>query len=495
MSAAASKTQSAPFVSPEFHDWDLCEYQDHGSEFIIDNPFCALWFDMGLGKTIATLTALDQLLEAGVTNGILVVAPLRVARKTWPDEIHRWAHVNHLTFAKIIGDTPAKRMVGLKQKADIHLVNRENLDWLVDQFLERQPELRKGRRVYKVVGKWPWDTMILDESTSFKNKSSSRWSAANRVRRYLKRMIQLTGRPAPKGYLDLWAQIYLLDRGERLGRSMKAYKKRWFEPPDYGQFRWNLKEAPDNPWAAIEIQGLIKDLCLTMRAKDWLEVPDVKLNPIRVTLTPAQRKIYKKMQKHYVAEIAGKKIVAVNTGVLANKLLQLCNGAVYDKERAVAVLHDAKVKAACDFVDEAHGKPVMIAYAYQHDIHRLTKALKRGNKGRDIRMLKTEQDEDDWNAGLIDVLIIHPLSGGHGLNLQYGGEIILWFGLTWSLELWDQLNARLMGGHRGVGRKIVLNAIILEGSYDERVLRCLAADDATQDDLLESMKTWIKEVL
>lgn len=463
---------------------ELRPYQLRLAEFIKATPACALWVDMGLGKTASTLTALSELIDDFEVDKILVIAPLRVARKTWPDEIEAWAHVNHLKYSRIIGDTPAKRRKGLEEDADIYLINRENVKWLVWEHMER-----KGKRI-KQIKPWRWDTLVIDESSSFKGQASERFKALKLVRRLFSRVIELTGTPAPNGYADLWSQFYILDRGTRLGHGVGDYRRRWFDPPGYGEFKWKVK-----PHAVKDIQKQISDITITMRAEDYLDLPPVVNNFIPVYLSKRERAKYEELQKEMVLEIAGKQITAVNAGVLAGKLLQLANGAVYiDDKRNWEAFHRAKLDALEETLDQTPGK-VLLAYNFVSDKARLIELV--GNwcakNGKKWDSLKGEESEKRWDAGETDILLLHPQSGGHGLNLhKSGAETIIWYGLNWSLELYQQLNARLAGGHRRIGKSIVIHHIVTEGTIDEDVIGAISSKDATQDDLLNSMKRRIE---
>lgn len=451
---------------------DLHPYQHRAARHVVDVPRCALWLDMGLGKSVSTLTGLVDLRAAFETNKTLVVAPLRVARKVWTDEITTWCHVNHLTYARIIGNE-AKRWAAINTEANIHLVNRENVQWLEAQYIDT--EKMKQFRL------WPWDTVVLDEAQSFKSQSSKRFASMRRLTTLCERVIELTGTPAPNGYKDLWAQIFLLDRGKRLGKTEQAFLDRWFEkkPNGYGV---QLKEH-----AAEEIQELLADIVLTMRAEDYLDLPPVQSNYIKVDLSGPVMQKYRELERAFLAEFNSRTVTAVNAGVAAGKLLQVANGAVYydDKQNYVEI-HDAKLDALEEVLDATSG-PVLIAYGFKHDLARLKRLMDKycpkNDKTWDV--LKTKESEEKWNRGETDYLLLHPASAGHGLNLQKSGsETIVWFGLTNNLELYAQLNARLIGGHRRTGRNVIIHHIVAENTVDTEVLIPLLNDkDATQEDL------------
>ena len=648
--------------SPE----DFYPYQRKMIQHIIDHPFCGIYADMGLGKTSTTLTALLKLIRTFEVGKILIVAPLRVARKTWTDELSEWSHLaDQFTVSKILG-TPQQRMAGIAADADIYMINRENFTWLCEQYRPKSSR--------KLLKPWPWEMVVIDESSSFKSQGSERWKSWRRVRTEIDRMIHLTGSPAPKGLKDLWAPMYMLDGGERLGSSEGAFERRWFDrimqhPKDqYGKLQ-------PKPGAEKEIYALISNICISLVADDYLELPNVVLNWIPVTLSKPEMAQYKELARTSVLEMKTKTITAVNAGVLAGKLLQAANGAIYTDHPAWESFHDRKLEALQELLADNVNKNFMIMYEFKSDLDRVSAMLSK-MKGITWRKLETEQDEDDWNAGRIDYLLLHPaclhpstevltehrgwislinvnhdervydgvefvshdgcaysgyqeiidvfgiemttghklliadtweqaknvrnirdsrrkalyeysgdesyliemfalrrdqqntvpersqayafggvLSGdgfepngvdgpaeqrhdsrrsgtecskldisqeqkkahvydlvncgprnrflirntegevfvshnsaGHGLNLQHGGELIIWFGLNWSLELYTQANARLIGGHRRKGKAPIIHHIIAEGTYDERVRSVLENNQATQDDLMGSIK-------
>lgn len=467
---------------------DLRPYQERCIQHIKDKPNCALWVDMGLGKTVSTLTAITDLRESFDVDKTLVVAPLRVARKTWDDEIAEWSHLEGLRTAHILG-TAGQRLRGLKTDADVHLINRENLVWLRNQFV-------KGRgKKMRLIRKWPWDTVVLDESSSFKSQTAERWKAIRSLRKLYDRCIELTGTPAPNGYKDLWAQINILDRGQRLGFTETAFKQRWMDAPD----RWD----PSSTWsmksfAREQIEDAVRDIVISMDAEDYLDLPPIMNNPVRVTLSAAQMRHYRKMERTFALEIADKRITAVNAGVLAGKLLQLANGAIYyDDKGNFEEFHRGKLDACIEILDQSQG-PVLLAYNYKSDLARMRGEIAKWCKrnGKTWRVIKNEIDEDDWNADKIDVALLHPQSAGHGLNLHKGsGETIIWFGMVWSLEFYQQLNARLAGGHRRMGKNIIIHHIITEDTIDEEVLARLEYKDVDQRMLTEAMKVYVKGIL
>ena len=460
------------------------EYQENSTEFIKRNMNCAVWMDLGLGKTVTTLTAISDLMRSFDASRVLLIAPLRVARKVWTDEVKEWSHVSDLRVSVMCGSV-AERLAAMRAEADIYCINRENVAWLCQQFVIRD----NGR--LKQIAKWPWDTVILDESDSFKSQSSERWKWMKRVRRLFPRMIQLTGTPTPNGYADLWSQIYLLDGGKRLGSTESAFKERFMDPPGFGQMRWTMK-----PHSEKHIKDLLADIVISLRAEDYLDLPPILHNHIRVELPKEALKHIEKLERMFITEIVPeKKVTAANGGVLYGKLLQMAGGAVYrqvnETIRETIPLHDEKIKALLELIELTPG-PVMVAYSFQHEQERIEKALVPwcAKHQKTVRRLKTVVDENDWNAGKVDVLLLHPASGGHGLNLQFSGsENIIWFGPTPNRGHYDQLNARLAGGHRRVGKNIVIHHILAEDTIDiwdtlpllenkgeaqERLLRLLA---------------------
>ena len=459
---------------------DLYPYQVRMIEHILENEFCALWVDMGLGKTVSALTATKQLIEGFDSENVLVVAPLRVARKVWTDELQTWAHLHGLTTSKIIG-TAKQRLAGAKTNANIHLINRENLTWLHDHFVEH----RNGR--WHRIAKWPWDTVIIDESTSFKNQDAERYRSMRRLRKYVSRMVQLTGTPAPNGLEDLWAQCYLLDYGARLGHGVGDFRRRWFNPPDMGQRRWQLKDHAEG-----QIHAAVQDLVLTLRAEDYLDLPPVLDNWIRVDLSKKEMSKYRDLQRNYVMELKGKTITAANAGVLWGKLIQAANGAIYTEHPDWETFHSAKLERLLELEDSVPG-PMIVVYNYIPDLKRIGEQFDKAKVN--WRLLKTEKDEEDWNEGKIDRLVLHPASAGHGTNLhKSGAETIVWYGLTPNYEYYDQTNARLAGGHRRVGKNVVIHHIVADDTIDEAVRDALTWKEGMSGRLMEATKTLIAEV-
>lgn len=468
---------------------DLRPYQRRIVEHIKEHPNCALWVDMGLGKTVSSLTALKDLIESFDVHRILIIAPLRVARKTWDDEIEEWAHLEGLSTAHIIG-TESQRLAGIDAAldADITMINREQVDWLFHQFVEGTGKKQRLKRT------WLWDTVVIDEAQSFKSQSSQRWKSLRKMRKFYDRCIELTGTPAPNGYLDVWAQMALLDRGERLGWNEKAYKTRWFDSPS----RWDpSRKVTLKKGAEKQIHDAIKDVTLSMRAEDYLDLPPVMVNSVNVTLSRGEMETYKEMERDFIIQMGDEDIMAVNAGVLSGKLQQLANGAIYyDDKQNFKVLHDHKIDATVELLDSINS-PVMLGYNFKSDLARLMDVLgpwAKKNK-KVVRTLTSKEVEDAWNRGEIDVLLLHPASGGHGLNLhKCNCETIILFGLNWSLELYQQLNARIAGGHRRIGKNIIIHHIIAEDTVDEVVMSRLEIKDINQQGLMEAVKAYIEEI-
>ena len=437
-------------------------YQEFAKEHIIRHAVAALFLDMGLGKTVITLTAIKELIyERFEIQKVLVIAPLRVARDTWPAEIRKWNHLADLTYSVAIG-TKAERLAALRSKADIHIINRENVTWLVEE---------SGLP-------FDYDLVVIDELSSFKSYRAKRFKSLLSVRRTVKRIVGLTGTPSSNGLMDLWAQFRLLDLGERLGRYISRYRERYFLPDKRNAqvvFTYKLK-----PGAEEQIYNAISDITISMKAEDYLDLPPCIHNVVKVVLSEREREVYERFRKEMVISLGGEEIDAMNAAALSNKLLQMANGAVYDDRHTGHHIHDRKLDALEDLIEAANGRPVMVCYWFRHDLERI--------RGRfpAVRELKTAKDIEDWNAGKIPVALVHPASAGHGLNLQYGGCTLIWFGLTWSLELYQQTNKRL---HRqGQKNTVVIHHIVADGTIDELVLAALHRKDKTQAALIAAVK-------
>lgn len=446
----------------------LHEYQRHCVKHIIENPYCALLLEMGLGKTVSSLTAIDRLLfDYCDVNKVLIIAPKRVARDTWGDEIQEWAHLKHMRVSVAVG-TERQRDRALMADADVYTINRENVAWLIAKY---------GTL-------FPFDMVVIDELSSFKSSDAVRFKELKKVRPMLKRVVGLTGTPAPNGYMDLWAQMFLIDRGERLGKFKTHYKDRFFTVDPDTQYSGFPKMIP-KPGAAEQIHELISDICISMKAKDYLQLPQTIHRLQKVHLTDTEMKAYENFERSAVMELpTGEELTAVNAGALRTKLVQFANGAVYDEDRSYHTVHEAKLEVVEEIVDTATS-PIIIFYRFKHDLERLQQKLRRYNP----RMLDTSQDQRDWNAGKIQVLLAHPASMGHGLNLQRGGNNILWFGDPDSLELYQQANARL--DRQGQKRAVVINHLCTAGTIDEAIMQSLVDKTDTQEALMQALKVRI----
>lgn len=449
---------------------NLHKYQKVCVEHIITHPFCGVFLDMGLGKTISTLTAIEELkYDYCEVNTVLVIAPKRVAETVWEEEAKKWDHTKHLTFSKIIG-TERQRLAALKRKADIYIISRDNIAWLCSLY----------------AAKLPYDMLVIDELSSFKAHQTQRFKSLRLARPWFKRVVGLTGTPAPNGLINLWPQMYLIDRGERLEKTISAYRSRYFRPGasnGYVVYSYNIL-----PESEKLIQEKIKDICISMRAEDYLEMPERIDNFVRVIMPDKLMDIYKKFEQENIITLANEieqgttTVNAVNAAALSNKLLQFANGAMYDENRNVVPVHDLKLEALKEIVEAADGKPVLVAWTYQFDRDRIINYF-RSMKPRE---LKTAQDINDWNAGKVQLMLAHPASAGHGINLQAGGNIIVWYGLTWSLELYQQFNARLY--RQGQKQRTIIHHIVTSKTEDENVVKALKSKDRAQNNLMNSIK-------
>lgn len=438
-------------------------YQQFATDFILNQSICCLMLDMGLGKTVITLTALWQLaLDSFDVSRVLVIAPKRVAEDTWPKELAKWEHLTGLTFSLVLGSA-AERKAALQRKAFLYIINRENVAWLVKNHY------------------WDFDMVVIDELSSFKSNKAERFKAMKKVRPTVTRIVGLTGTPAPNTLLDLWPQMYLMDMGQRLGRFIGGFRDRFFLPDKRNReiiYSYKPREGAEDA-----IYALISDICISMKAADYLDMPERIDNRIEVFTSPKERKLYDDFQKDMVLSIGDEQLDAANAAALSNKLLQMANGAVYGEDKKVLPIHDRKLDALEDLVEAANGKPLLVAYWYKHDLQRIKVRFKNA------RCIDTAKDIDDWNAGQIPLALIHPASAGHGLNLQDGGCTIVWFGLTWSLELYQQLNARLW--RQGQKHTVVIHHIITKGTHDEDVMRALENKDTRQSALIEAVRARI----
>ena len=423
---------------------------------------------MGLGKTVITLTAIRYLYGFGEIKKVLVIAPLRVAEDTWTTEAGKWEHLKKLRISKILGNE-FDRLDGLLNRADVYVINRENVEWLVKLY---------GR-------KWPFDMVVIDELSSFKNNQSKRFKALKKILSRVERIVGLTGTPAPNGLMDLWPQVYLLDRGERLGWTIGEFRNRYFYPGaknGHIVYAWLLRDGAEQ-----SIHECLSDLCVSMKAEDWLELPERIDNIVKVKLDDRDFKQYKQLERDLILSIKDQAIVASTAAVLSNKLLQFASGSIYDDEGNTVFVHDKKIEVLHRIVAEAAGKPILVFYSYCHNEENIVEEF----GGAGARTLKSSEDIAAWNRGEIPLMIAHPASAGHGLNLQAGGNIIVWFGLPWSLELYQQANARL---HRqGQTERVIIHHLITEGTMDEVVMEALANKAKGQDALLEAVKARIAE--
>lgn len=450
------------------------KYQLTAINHVINVPKCGLFLDMGLGKTVSTLTAIKELkYNRFQVNKVLIIAPKKVAEGTWSKEKDKWNHTKDFRVSLVLG-SQQKRIKALSVNADLYIINRENIPWLVDY-------LRND---------WYFDTVVIDESSSFKNSRSKRFKALKMVLPKINRLIELTGTPSPNGVEDLWAQIYLLDQGTRLEKYITHFRAKYMEPNKRNRsqiFDYKIKDGVYD-----SIINKISDICISMKSEDYLELPDLSYNEIPVILNDKARRDYDKMERDFVLELEGAEdeITAVNAAALSNKLLQISNGAVYDSTGIYTEVHDAKIKAFLELVERLQGKSLLVFYNFQHDRDRIKRALEKSDLV--VKELKTTQDEDDWNAGKIDILLTHPASAAYGLNLQEGGNHVCWFGLSWNLEHYQQANKRL---HRqGQKEKVIIHHLVTQGTRDEDVMRALDNKAGVQEEIMQSLKARIKKV-
>ncbi len=439
------------------------DYQAYAVEYIEEHPAAAVLLDMGLGKTVITLTAIVNLLfDSFQAHRILVIAPLRVARDTWPAEIQKWDHLRGLTWSVIIG-TQQERMAALRKQADIYLLNRENVQWLIE---------KSGMP-------FDFDMVVVDELSSFKSWQAKRFKSLMKVRPMVRRIVGLTGTPSSNGLMDLWAEFRILDLGKRLGRFITHYRDAFFLPDKRNQQQ--IFTYKPRPGAEEEIYRRIGDMTISMRAADHLKMPERIENRVVVRMDDQERDIYDRMKADLIVQIQGQEIDAVNAAALSGKLCQMANGASYAEDHTVVQIHERKLDALEDLIEGANGKPLLVAYWFKHDLARIQK---RFPEAREIR---TSKDIQDWNAGNIPVALIHPASAGHGLNLQAGGNTLVWFGLTWSLELYQQTNARLWRQGQTAGT-VIIHHIVTEDTIDERIMDALERKDKTQSALIDAVK-------
>ncbi|HFI0739083.1 TPA: SNF2-related protein [Streptococcus suis] len=449
----------------------LHNYQVVAKDFIIGHPYAAVILDMGMGKTATTLSAVNELMfDRFEVTKVLVIAPLRVANTVWSDEIEQWAELRHLRYSKIVG-TPKQRNVALQKDADIYIVNRENLPWLVEQC---SPYFK-------------WDMVVIDELSSFKSWQSKRFKAFMAMRPYMKRVVGLTGTPSSNGLMDLFAEFKVIDGGERLGRFIGEFRSRYFEE---GRRNGNIVyEYIPMDYAECQIQDKISDITISMKALDYLDMPDLISTKKLVRMSEKEKEKYSQFKKEYVLlELDGLEVTVANAASLTNKLVQLSNGAVYSDDHTVVPLHEQKLDALEDILESANGEPVLVAYWFKHDLARIMGRLEKLKVKS--RVLKTEEDIREWNKGNVPVGLLHPAGAGHGLNLQKGGHHLVWFGLTWSLELYQQTNARLWRQGQEA-ETVVIQHIVTEGTIDEEILKALENKDAQQERLIAAVKAQV----
>ena len=438
------------------------EYQQFAIQYIKEHPIAAVLLDMGLGKTVISLTAIaDLLFDSFEAHRVLVIAPLRVARDTWPAEIEKWEHLKLLTYSVVVG-TAAERKAALARKADITIINRENLSWLFE----------------KSGAAFDYDMVVIDELSSFKNHQSKRFRVMLKQRPRLKRIVGLTGTPSSNGLMDLWAEFRLLDMGQRLGRFITEYRNRYFLPDKRnGQIIYSYKPQF---YAEEAIYRQIADITISMKSTDYLKMPELISSQYEVQLSDKERARYEELKKDLILQLPDGEVTAANAASLTGKLVQLANGAIYADNDEILPLHDRKLDALEDLIEAANEKPVLVAYWFKHDLQRIKERFT-------VREIKESRDIADWNAGEIPVAVIHPASAGHGLNLQAGGSTLIWFELTWSLELYQQTNARLWRQGQSSGT-VVIEHIITKGTIDERILKALSQKELTQSALIDAVK-------
>ncbi|MDH6602961.1 SNF2 family DNA or RNA helicase [Bacilli bacterium PM5-9] len=437
------------------------EYQSYATEFILSYPISAVFLEMGLGKSVITLSAIfDLCLDSFLVCKVLVIAPLRVARDTWPAEINKWDHLKGLSYSVAVG-TEKERIDALKKQSTLYIINRENVDWLV----------------HKSGIPFHFDMVVIDELSSFKSYGAKRFKSLLKVRPSVKRIVGLTGTPSSNGLMDLWAEFRILDLGQRLGRYITHYRNTYFTPDKRnGQIVFSYKPLAG---AEDEIYRQISDITISMKSADFLQMPECMINEVPVSLNEKEWKIYADFKEDMVTNLGDEEIDAVNAAVLSGKLLQMANGAVYDSENKAHIIHDKKLDALEDLIEGANGKPVLVAYWYKHDLERIKERFP-------VRQIQSSKDIEDWNNSKIPIAVIHPASAGHGLNLQSGGSTLIWFGLTWSLELYQQTNARLY--RQGQKDTVIVHHIITKNTIDEDVLLALTKKEKTQDALIDAVK-------
>lgn len=439
-------------------------YQNYAKDFILAHKVSALFLDCGLGKTITTLTSINELMyDSFEISKVLIIAPLRVAQSTWKDEIEKWDHLNLLRYSIVVGDEK-ERLKALKQNSDIYIINRENVDWLVT----------------KSGIDFNFDMLVIDELSSFKSHTSKRFKSLLKIRPYFERVVGLTGTPSSNGLMDLWAEFRVLDLGERLGRYITHYRNEYFLPDKRnGAVIFSYKPQPN---AEERIYRRLADMTISMKSTEYLKMPELILNELEINLDEEDQMKYKKFKKEMVMTIQEKEIDAINAASLSNKLIQLANGSIYDEDKKFYEVHNKKLDKLEEIIESANGKPVLVAYWFKADKERIEKRFK-------VREIKTADDIKQWNMGMINLALIHPASAGHGLNLQSGGFTLVWFSLTWSLELYQQTNARLY--RQGQKDTVVIHHLITKNTIDEDIMKSLKRKDKTQEALMRAVKARI----
>lgn len=439
-------------------------YQNYAKNFILEHKVSALFLDCGLGKTITTLTAINELMyDSFEISKVLIIAPLRVAQSTWKEEIEKWDHLNLLRYSIAVGDEK-ERLKALKQNSDIYIINRENVDWLVT----------------KSGIDFNFNMLIIDELSSFKSHTSKRFKSLLKIRPYFERVVGLTGTPSSNGLMDLWAEFRVLDLGERLGRYITHYRNEYFLPDKRnGAVIFSYKPQPN---AEERIYRRLSDMTISMKSTEYLKMPELILNELEINLDEEDQTKYKKFKKEMVMTIQEKEIDAINTASLSNKLIQLANGSIYDEDKKFYEVHNKKLDKLEEIIESANGKPVLISYWFKADKERIEKRFK-------VKEIKTADDIKQWNMGIINLALIHPASAGHGLNLQSGGSTLVCFSLTWSLELYQQTNARLY--RQGQKDTVVIHHLITKNTIDEDIMKSLKRKDKTQEALMKAVKARI----
>ena len=441
------------------------KYQSYATDFIINNPIAAVFLEMGLGKSVITLTAMKKLFETNTVCKVLVIAPLRVARDTWPQEIKKWDHLKGMKYAVAVG-TETERKAAILRNEPVTIINRENVDWLIN---------KSGLP-------FDFDMVVIDELSSFKSYGAKRFKALLKVRPFIKRIVSLTGTPSSNGLMDLWAEFRILDFGKRLGRYITRYRLSYFEPDKRNaQMVFSYKPLPG---AEDAIYEKISDITISMKSVDYLDMPECVINEVPVCMSPSEQAVYDDFHEDMVIKLKNEEIDAANAAVLSGKLLQMANGAVYDEMGEAHLIHDRKLDMLEDLIEGANGKPVLVAYWFKHDLVRIEQRLK--HLKIPYAKLDTSDSIERWNKGEVPVMLCHPASSGHGLNLQAGGSTLIWFGLTWSLELYQQTNARLW--RQGQKETVVIHHIICGGTIDEDVMDALKRKEKTQSALIDAVK-------